>query len=763
MLQSDYMSSPQPKPVGSLERMRPYLILVFATLSIFLFPNRSLAGFQVDTGGTLTTGLVSYWGLEGNSNDFYASNNGTDTNISYSTNYGKVNQGAEFDYNSAKHIDFPDDMISAAGAASINVWLYATGSQAMYATALAGNSSNGDPGGYWWTAIAATGNSWSGHIGGGFCTANNNRVFVDSGVGVSSGAWTMVTITYDRSYVSIYVNGVYKNKTAATGDIIGYGGGGIGPLRLGNETGNSGSDHDAFGGYLDEVGLWSKALSQQEITDLYNGGTGQTMTGYSLSLSSPQQYRSDATTTISPGGITTESSVVFGALLSSFATSTLQLQAEVKPTGFPFTGTPNVTSTFVSPGNNATATYSGSNGSYRWQARAVDSNGSSSAWKTFGIDSASTTDFIIDYTAPNEESAHFASSSAWSWTIPMGTLSETGPFTIELWYKAAASTTVGDLIDTRSSGTGKGFVLSKSSDGINFLLSCAATSSVQFTEGAHAVNHDSSPSSTPYWHHVAITQSASTSVNAFNLYFDSVEQTSTNSCFDSSTTKPIWFARSALTSTDFFTGDMDEVRIWDVERSASEISSTAAEEISPTSTGLLAYWTFNDTSTELISGNATSGQVGSPSFSSSSPIGSHFIFPYPSVYNGGIQWYGSTKYSSEWNGAVGTWSAEGPIVISSTTASSTALVVSDVSTTDLWTGRYTPPLVLGASTSTLELNTYFLDQDIASSVQNTITHELGHALGLDHSVFGNVMYYAQTTQTTLGNQDQSDYNYLWGD
>ena len=32
-----------------------------------------------------------------------------------------------------------------------------------------------------------------------------------------------------------------------------------------------------FNGYIDEVGFWSKALSTQEITDLYNGGAGQTM------------------------------------------------------------------------------------------------------------------------------------------------------------------------------------------------------------------------------------------------------------------------------------------------------------------------------------------------------------------------------------------------------------------------------------------------------------------------------------------------------
>lgn len=40
--------------------------------------------------------LVSYWRLEGNSNDSKDSNNGTDTNITYSSGNGKFGQGAGF-------------------------------------------------------------------------------------------------------------------------------------------------------------------------------------------------------------------------------------------------------------------------------------------------------------------------------------------------------------------------------------------------------------------------------------------------------------------------------------------------------------------------------------------------------------------------------------------------------------------------------------------------------------------------------------------
>ena len=236
--------------------------------------------FQVNTlsGGTLPNGLVSYWNLNGSANDFYGFNSGTDTNAPYSTSYGKVGEGAEFDDGSVKYIAFPSGLLSASSsAASINLWYYATGTEPTYATILAGQSANTPNGGYWWSGIGATGSNFTGDINGGFNTVNNSRVAVDSGVGVITGAWTMVTITYDGSYVYIYVNGVYKAKTAATGNIQAFGGGGIGPLYLGTETEGSGGSSDSFGGYIDEPSIWNRALTANEITELYNGGAGQTM------------------------------------------------------------------------------------------------------------------------------------------------------------------------------------------------------------------------------------------------------------------------------------------------------------------------------------------------------------------------------------------------------------------------------------------------------------------------------------------------------
>src|SRR5258708_25226277 len=82
---------------------------------------------------------------------------------------------------------------------------------------------------------------------------------------------------------------------------------------------------------------------------LYSGNPNLYIADPNPSISSLQQYKSDATTTIGEGSSTTESYVVFTALLnSSSTTSTLKLQVEVEPSTIDFTRTVTVSSTFVS-------------------------------------------------------------------------------------------------------------------------------------------------------------------------------------------------------------------------------------------------------------------------------------------------------------------------------------------------------------------------------------------------------------------------------
>lgn len=130
-----------------------------------------------------------------------------------------------------------------------------------------------------------------------------------------------------------------------------------------------------------------------------------------------------------------------------------------------------------------------------------------------------------------------------------------------------------------------------------------------------------------------------------------------------------------------------------------------------------------------------------------------------SVYSDELQWKndGVTSYTAELSSAIATWDAEGDVDFIEDN-STPALELSEVDLDDvIWKGKWIPEDTPDA----IKLNSYFLDGNTSNQIENTILHELGHALGLGHSFTGNVMYFNQTSQAALGSQDISDYEYLW--
>src|SRR5262249_45355269 len=117
----------------------------------------------------------------------------------------------------------------------------------------------------------------------------------------------------------------------------------------------------------------------------------------SIATSSLGQFRSDASTTISTGGTTSENTVVFKGTPMSSSSDQLVLQIEVQDANTSFTNTPTTsTAASVISANVASTTITNLGaGSYHWQARVLDSDtGATSTWKWFGAN-ATGTDFIV--------------------------------------------------------------------------------------------------------------------------------------------------------------------------------------------------------------------------------------------------------------------------------------------------------------------------------------------------------------------------------
>jgi hypothetical protein len=65
-----------------------------------------------------------------------------------------------------------------------------------------------------------------------------------------------------------------------------------------------------------------------------------------------------------------------------------------------------------------------------------------------------------------------------------------------------------------------------------------------------------------------------------------------------------------LGSGAYFNGEFDEIRIWNVARSAEEISSNMNRRLTGTEPGLVAYWNFDEGSSSLANDSSGNGNAG---------------------------------------------------------------------------------------------------------------------------------------------------------
>ena len=85
---------------------------------------------------------------------------------------------------------------------------------------------------------------------------------------LSTGTWYHYVVTWDGSNVKTYKNGSLETNAVSTktvqSDSAVY------------SIGGTGANLQGISGIVDEVGLWSRALSATEVSQLYNSGTGYT-------------------------------------------------------------------------------------------------------------------------------------------------------------------------------------------------------------------------------------------------------------------------------------------------------------------------------------------------------------------------------------------------------------------------------------------------------------------------------------------------------
>lgn len=218
--------------------------------------------FQVDAGSTLTTSLVSYWKLDGNSNDFNASNNGTDTVITYQSSPAIKTQSANFASASSSKIVLTQPSFGSADR-SVSFWIN-TGTN----TANQNFIGNRNDSVAWWRVLTKD----STH----FYYETQSNLVTSNAITFANSAWHHVIITMSGTTMAFYFDGSAAGGATVTASNTNS---------SSNEMQFGASHHsgytDFYNGNLDEIGVWTKTLSAQEISDLYNGGAGNTMLSFS--------------------------------------------------------------------------------------------------------------------------------------------------------------------------------------------------------------------------------------------------------------------------------------------------------------------------------------------------------------------------------------------------------------------------------------------------------------------------------------------------
>jgi hypothetical protein len=203
-----------------------------------------------------TNGLVGWWPFNGNANDESGNgNNGTVNGATLTTDrFGNANKAYSFD-GVNDYIEVSDNnSLDINGSITISVWINPT-TLGSYRLVDKVSVNFGGAYGFDFSSSSLTPN-------------NIDRLrYLNGGeqslpFGLTTNQNFNIIVVYNQIDLKYYINGVLNNSIPKTG----LANNNNNPLRFGA---NSLLNGNWFNGVLDDIGIWNRALSQQEISDLY--------------------------------------------------------------------------------------------------------------------------------------------------------------------------------------------------------------------------------------------------------------------------------------------------------------------------------------------------------------------------------------------------------------------------------------------------------------------------------------------------------------
>jgi hypothetical protein len=234
------------------------------------------------------SGLVAWWRADGDALDVIGGYNGTLVDgVTFAT--GQVGQAFNFD-GTSNYVQVHGSY-RVSGSRTIAAWIYPRPNTGLGLPIATGGS-------YYYGGSDSFGVAGAN----GTCTAGPYELYMDRGYAcfqsgqiVVPETWNHVAITYDgSSIITFFINGVAANSDLGILDDFD-----LGTFTIGGNTTGGSTTQPSFNGLIDEVVLYNRALSSDEVAALYAAGRCESPLPFVLSTSpSGTAVRPDASVSL---------------------------------------------------------------------------------------------------------------------------------------------------------------------------------------------------------------------------------------------------------------------------------------------------------------------------------------------------------------------------------------------------------------------------------------------------------------------------------
>jgi len=199
-----------------------------------------------------SNGLQGWWSFSGNANDNSGNNNNGTINTAVLGPDRFQNPNSAFYFNGTNSYILFSPLFNVSSTVSVSIWLKSENNTGQWNGLI--TTQNNNQQGFLLQENQSNRYHWSVSDGSGYYDLISTNT-------ISSG-WKLFVCIIESGILKIYVNGVLDS----TRQIGSYNLNSTANLNIGSRYLN-----EYYKGFLDDIGIWNRALTQEEITALYTG------------------------------------------------------------------------------------------------------------------------------------------------------------------------------------------------------------------------------------------------------------------------------------------------------------------------------------------------------------------------------------------------------------------------------------------------------------------------------------------------------------